>query len=81
MYFVNSIGDLFHEDAPNDWIDRVFAVMAMASHHTFQVLTKRSARMRDYLGGDRFSDSHASERIAYAAMTLVDESTRGICFA
>ncbi len=47
--FVNSMGDLFHEDVPDDWIDRVFAVMALASQHSFQILTKRSARMRAYL--------------------------------
>lgn len=47
-YFVNSMGDLFHEDAPDEWIDKVFAVMALAPQHTFQVLTKRSARMREY---------------------------------
>jgi protein gp37 len=47
--FVNSMGDLFHEDAPDEWIDRVFAVMALAPQHTFQVLTKRAHRMRDYL--------------------------------
>lgn len=49
--FVCAHGDLFHESVPDDWIDRVFAVMALASHHTFQVLTKRSARMRDYCDG------------------------------
>jgi protein gp37 len=43
------MSDLFHEGIPDDWIDRVFAVMALAPHHTFQVLTKRSARMRAYL--------------------------------
>lgn len=43
------MGDLFHEDVPDEWIDRVFAVMALAPQHTFQVLTKRSARMRAYL--------------------------------
>lgn len=48
-YFVNSMSDLFHEDVPDDWIDRVFAVMALTPQHTFQVLTKRSARMRDYV--------------------------------
>lgn len=48
MYFVNSMGDLFHEDVPDEWIDRVFAAMALCPQHTFQVLTKRSARMRDY---------------------------------
>ncbi|WP_226782719.1 phage Gp37/Gp68 family protein [Oceaniglobus trochenteri] len=49
MYFVNSMGDLFHEDVPDDWIDRVFAVMAMCPQHTFQVLTKRADRMREYM--------------------------------
>lgn len=44
--FVNSMGDLFHEDVPDAWIDYVFAVMALAPQHSFQVLTKRSARMR-----------------------------------
>ncbi|TPM41575.1 phage Gp37/Gp68 family protein [Mesorhizobium sp. B2-3-4] len=46
--FVNSMGDLFHEDVPDEWIDRVFAVMALAPQHTFQVLTKRAKRMREY---------------------------------
>jgi protein gp37 len=48
VYFVNSMGDLFHEDCPDDWISRVFGVMAQAPQHTFQVLTKRAKRMRDY---------------------------------
>eukprot|EP01031_Cornospumella_fuschlensis_P002403 gene2403-3008_t len=47
--FVNSMGDLFHEDVPDAWLDRVFAVMALCPLHTFQVLTKRSARMRAYV--------------------------------
>jgi len=48
-YFVNSMSDLFHEDVPDAWIDKVFAVMALAPQHTFQVLTKRAKRMREYL--------------------------------
>jgi protein gp37 len=48
MYFVNSMSDLFHESVPDETIDRVFAVMALCPQHTFQVLTKRSARMRSY---------------------------------
>jgi protein gp37 len=48
-YFVNSMGDLFHEGVPDEWIDRVFAVMALAPQHTFQVLTKRASRMREYM--------------------------------
>lgn len=47
--FVCAHGDLFHENVPDEWIDRVFAVMALAPQHTFQVLTKRAGRMRAYL--------------------------------
>ncbi len=47
--FVVSMGDLFHEDVPDEFIDRVFAVMLVAQRHTFQVLTKRPARMGAYL--------------------------------
>ena len=53
--FVNSMSDLFHEDVPDEFIDRVFAVMALAPQHVFQVLTKRPERMLSYLqGGARF---------------------------
>ena len=47
--FVNSMGDLFHEHVPRSWIDRVFAVMALCPQHIFIILTKRAARMADYL--------------------------------
>lgn len=47
--FVNSMSDLFHEQVPDQFIDKVFAVMALAGQHNFQVLTKRPERMRDYL--------------------------------
>lgn len=43
--FVNSMSDLFHPDVPDDFIARVFAVMADCQQHTFQVLTKRPQRM------------------------------------
>jgi protein gp37 len=49
MWFVNSMSDLFHEDVPDDWIDQIFAVMALCPQHTFQVLTKRAERMRDFV--------------------------------
>lgn len=49
MIFVNSMSDLFHEDVPDEFIDRVFAVMALAKRHTFQVLTKRPERMLQYM--------------------------------
>lgn len=49
MIFVNSMSDLFHESVPDEWIDKIFAVMALSPRHTFQILTKRAERMRDYL--------------------------------
>ncbi|MUO84844.1 phage Gp37/Gp68 family protein [Agrobacterium vitis] len=52
MIFVCAHGDLFAEGVPDEWIDKVFAVMALAPHHTFQVLTKRPERMREYLRDD-----------------------------
>ena len=48
VYFVCSMSDLFHEDTPFEWIDKVFDVMANCPQHTFQVLTKRPARMMEY---------------------------------
>jgi protein gp37 len=48
--FVNSMSDLFHRDVPFDFIDKVFAVMALCPQHTFQILTKRPERMAAYLG-------------------------------
>ncbi len=47
--FVCSMGDLFHEDVPTQFVDGVFAVMSLLPQHTFQVLTKRPERMRAYL--------------------------------
>jgi protein gp37 len=47
--FVNSMSDLFHEEIPDDFIDRVFAVMFLAQDHIYQVLTKRHRRMSEYL--------------------------------
>jgi hypothetical protein len=46
--FVNSMSDLFHEHVPFEFIDQVFAVMACTCRHTYQVLTKRPARMLEY---------------------------------
>ena len=47
--FVNSMSDLFHEAVPDGYILRVAEVMMRANRHTYQVLTKRSERMRDLL--------------------------------
>lgn len=47
--FANSMGDLFHEDCPDEWILDALTVMAIARQHTFQVLTKRAERMRHFM--------------------------------
>ena len=47
--FVNSMSDLFAEGVPFEWVDHVFGVMALASWHTYQILTKRPDRMREYM--------------------------------
>ena len=45
--FVNSMSDLLHEDVPLDFILRVFKVMKETPHHTYQILTKRSERLKE----------------------------------
>lgn len=57
--FWNAHGDLFHENVPDEWIDRIFAVCALTPQHEHQILTKRPARMRRYL-----SDPKLSRRLA-----------------
>jgi protein gp37 len=52
--FVNSMSDLFHDDVPDEYIAQVFAVMALAPQHTFQILTKRHGRMRSLLSSHDF---------------------------
>lgn len=73
--FVCAHGDLFHENVPFEWIDRVFAVMALAPQHQFQVLTKRAARMRAYFEdrSTRRCDSRGAALIAlWEAMETPD---------
>jgi protein gp37 len=66
--FVCAHGDLFHESVPDEWIDRVFAVMALAPQHVFQVLTKRPERMREYLAG-----SQVDARIDCEISCIIDD--------
>lgn len=48
VYFVNSMSDLFHPDVPFAFIDKVMEVIAATPHHTYQILTKRAGRMRQF---------------------------------
>lgn len=47
--FVNSMSDLFHEDVPDEYLGEVFDLMNVANWHQYQVLTKRTARMRQWV--------------------------------
>jgi protein gp37 len=51
MIFVNSMSDLFHDGVPDEYIEAVATVMVKANWHTYQILTKRSARMASLLRG------------------------------
>ncbi len=51
LVFVNSMSDLFQPGVPDDYVETVARVMATANWHTYQVLTKRSERLRDMLSG------------------------------
>lgn len=52
MVFVNSMSDLFQEGVPDKFVIEIARVMVLAKWHTFQILTKRSERMRDMLNGE-----------------------------
>ena len=61
MIFVNSMSDLFHKAVPEEFVSAVFDTMEQAKWHQFQVLTKRSSLMRDFLRrryGDRRGPAH-----------------------
>ena len=51
--FVNSMSDLFHEDVPERFIKRVWAVMSVTPQHTYQILTKRPDRMAMLVGKEK----------------------------
>jgi protein gp37 len=73
--FVNSQSDLFHKDVPEEFIAQVFAIMAIAKQHTFQVLTKRHARMRSLLNRPEFRTEvqrAALQRVGDRAPWLVE---------
>lgn len=71
--FVDSMSDLFHKDVTDTFIARVFAVMGLANHHTFQVLTKRPQRMANLLGTDEFQRAWFEQREAIGVTDRVQQ--------
>lgn len=62
MIFVNSMSDLFHKEVPFAFVERVFEIMEQADWHVFQILTKRSSRMRDFVNV-RYANDRAPAHI------------------
>ncbi|MGH1462915.1 MAG: phage Gp37/Gp68 family protein [Neptuniibacter sp.] len=57
MYFVNSMSDLFQEGVPFEYVEQVMQVIEETPWHTYQILTKRSARMREYFNSHKVPDN------------------------
>ncbi len=70
--FVAAHGDLFADGVEDDWLDQIFAIMALCPQHRFQVLTKRQARMRKYLSAaHRRVMEEASDRVVVDGVKAV----------
>lgn len=76
IVFVCPRADLFHESVPFEFIDQIFAVMALANQHTFQVLTKRPKRMLEWFSRTEFEDHNNGMREEIARWKGVIESGR-----
>ncbi|PBN44155.1 phage Gp37/Gp68 family protein [Sphingobium sp. D43FB] len=74
MIFVNSMSDLFHKKVPRSFINSVFDTMEAAHWHTFQVLTKRSSLMRNYLRA-RYGDGRGPAHI-WCGVSVEDAKAR-----
>jgi len=75
MIFVCSMTDLFADFVSDEWIDRVFAVMALCPQHTFQVLTKRAERMRAYF--DKYDKGHKIIGICWSMLGMMPKYNHG----
>lgn len=80
--FMNSLSDVFHEDVSAEYIAEILARFSIAHRHQFQVLTKRSKRMRDLLSSDDFQALWRERRDARAAEDDVQrKAARGLVTA
>jgi len=69
-FFVNSMSDLFHEEIPDAFIDRIFDIIKQTPHHTYQILTKRAYRLPEY-----FSSRKCFSNV-WLGVTVEDNSTK-----
>lgn len=73
MIFVNSMSDLFHKEIPTEFVNQVFETMEEADWHIFQVLTKRSSNMRNYLKS-RYGSGSVPRHI-WCGVSVEDDTT------
>src|SRR5579872_7074985 len=71
MVFVNSMSDLFHKAIPHEHVAAIFDTMEQANWHTYQVLTKRSSLLRNFVNG-RYRESPAPKHI-WMGVSVEDE--------
>jgi len=72
MVFVNSMSDLFHKEVDRSFVDQVFDTMEFVDRHIYQILTKRSSRMRSYLE-HRYAEKLAPSHI-WCGVSVEDQS-------
>ncbi len=73
--FVNSMSDLFHEALPDRDVESVFRMMVLADQHTFQVLTKRPVRMREFCFNRSRKHSETVPRNVWLGVSVEDQAT------
>lgn len=67
LYFVDSMGDLFHKDVPLDWIRLVFDVMEKCPQHFFLLLTKRADNMLDFMTGSSGGSTEFASQLHFTS--------------
>lgn len=81
MIFVCSMGDLFHEAVPFEWIDKVFTIMTLKYQHTFLLLTKRPDRMQKYFSAGKENLVQIWEDVCYdLGIAYEDDPDAPACF-
>ncbi len=83
MIFVCSMTDLFGDWVTDEMLDHMFAVMALCPQHTFQILTKRPERMREYIGADRmgFIEARSKRMLRECSQSPMKPALVGITLA
>jgi protein gp37 len=79
--FPCSMTDLFGDWVPDAWIDRMFAVMALCPQHTFQVVTKRPERMRDYSKTKRHEPGATISSVKLPPIEHISNAAAAICMS